>query len=140
MGRNTHQSEQVGGVHGEIYKNQTLLDVLGTLLGGPTILAARGAHPELWVRHPVFDLGKDIELTLELPAGTTAIDGELRVMRHAKDAVVRVRTMPIHYAGPAIDHLALLLPALELPGAYRIGYVGDGEEDEVWTEVFVQVG
>lgn len=134
------QSEQVGGVHGDIYKNQTLLDVLGTLLGGPTNLAARSTKPELWVRHKVFDLDKDIELTLELPSGTIAIDGELRVMRHAKDAIVLVRTMPVHYSGPAIDHLALLLPALDLPGAYQILYVANRQADGVSTEFFVQPG
>lgn len=134
------QSEQVGGVHGEIYKNQTLLDVLGTLLGGPTIAAARGLEPELWVRHKVFDLGQDIDLTLELPSGTNAIDGELRVVRHTEDAIAPVRTMPVHYSGPTIDHLALLLPALDFPGAYQIVYVANGLVDGPATEFFVQPG
>jgi hypothetical protein len=134
------QSEQVGGVHSEIYKNQTLLDVLGTLLGGPTVLSAKGTEPELWVRHKVYDLGKDVDLTLELPSGTIAIDGELRVARHSNDVMVPVRAMPVRYSGPAIDHLALLLPALDLPGAYKIVFVPNGKSDGVSTEFFVQPG
>ncbi|NID05630.1 hypothetical protein HBF26_12085 [Luteibacter jiangsuensis] len=134
------QTEQVGGEHAGIYKNQTLIDVLGTLLGGPALLAARGQKPELWVRHQVFDLGRDVELTLELPNGTTEIDGELRVMRHAKDTFDLVRAISIQYAGPAVDHLALILPALDFPGAYQIVYIDKGEPQSAATEFFVQPG
>lgn len=134
------QTEQVGGVHGEIYKNQTLINVLRSLLGGPEVLAAKGTSPELWVRHKVFDLDHDIDATLELPSATTEIDGELRVMRYAKDAFALDQTMPLHYSGPAIDHLALLLSAPKYPGAYRITYIAKEQAQEVSTEFFVQPG
>ncbi|MEO8673158.1 MAG: hypothetical protein ABI411_17720 [Tahibacter sp.] len=132
------QSEQTGGEHGGIYKNGDLLKVLGVLLDRPGVLAAAGDVPEVWVRHFVVEPDADVELTLELPKGVAVVDGELRVVRRRDADSVVVRTMPVKYAGPAIDHLAVVFAAPELPGAYEVTFTSPTWAGVASTEFFVQ--
>jgi hypothetical protein len=50
-----------------------------------------------------------------------------------------IQQFGIDYAGPAIDHLAVLIDAPQFPGVYEIEYVPHGVATAVaTTEMFVQ--
>lgn len=139
------QMEPVGGEHGELYKNRTLKQALGTLLGKPGVLAARDENPEVSVLNKVLEPGDTTQVTLDFPKNTTKAEGELRMRRTVDNAGVSqpkapvVSTYPIAYSGAPIDHLAILIKAPQYTGIYELHYVQTGGEENVTTtELFVQ--
>lgn len=132
------QSEQTGGEHGGIYKNRDLLKVLAALLDKPGVLLAAGDVPEVWLRHMVIEPEADVELTLELPSNVSAVDGELRIVRHRAEGLITVKTMAVKYSGPRIDHLAVVFPAPEMAGVYQVVFSSPTWATDASTEMFVQ--
>lgn len=138
------QMEPVGGAHGDIYKNQTLKQVLGTLLGKPGVLAAVGALPELSVRHVVVEPGDSTQATIDFPQNTTRVNGELQLRRKVDNAGVSqpeakvISKYPISYSGAPIDHLSILINAPDYAGIYELGFAEAGNAYIATTELFVQ--
>jgi pimeloyl-ACP methyl ester carboxylesterase len=139
------QMEPVGGEHGDLYKNGALKQVLGTLLGRPGVLMAKGLVPELSVRDKVLEPGGSTLVTIDFPQGTTTFEGELRMRRRVDNAGVSqpaapvMSTYPISYSGAPIDHLSILIQAPDHMGIYEMGYVQKGsDENSATTELFIQ--
>jgi hypothetical protein len=112
--------------------------VLGVLLDKPGVLAAAGDVPEVWVRQPVVEPESEIELTLELPTGVSAVQGELRVVRRREAEAILVQTLPVTYSGPNIDHLTVVFAAPALAGAYTLEFSSSAWPGIATTELFVQ--
>lgn len=138
------QMEPVGGEHGDIYKNRTLRQVLGTLLGKPGMLAAVGAEPELSVLRKVVEPGDPTQVTIDFPQNTTRTNGEVQLRRKVDrsgvsqpDAKV-ISKYAVSYSGAAIDHLSILINAPDHAGIYEVGFVEPGIVNIATTELFVQ--
>lgn len=139
------QMEPVGGEHGELYKNGSLKSVLGALLGKPGVMLAKGAVPEISVRHKVVNPQDVVQATIDFPLGTSEIKGSLFLRRVVNadgaehpDAPVSSK-YPVSYTGPQIDHLAILIDAPEYSGIYELSYVSsDDVASAAKTELFVQ--
>lgn len=138
------QCEPVGGAHANIYKNGTLRSVLGFLLGKAGLMHAEGQTPELSLREPVIHPEKPVQLTIHMPRASVEINGEVRLRRSVNaagqmvDAPVWIDPVPIRYAGPEIDHLAVVFPAPAYTGVYEIAYFSGVNQSGAMVELFVQ--
>ena len=75
------QGRPVGGEHGTIYKNDDLRRTLAGLLGKAGVLAVEPERVEIAVREPVCHPEDLVHVALTFPAGTSSVDGQLRVER-----------------------------------------------------------
>jgi pimeloyl-ACP methyl ester carboxylesterase len=120
------QCEPVAGSHGDIYTTESLKKLLANLLGKDNVLGSAGLVPELSLRDEVVPLSNPFHLSIHLPAFRAAISGELRIRRCVDGNGVDVaaptwKTLAaVVYAGPPIDHLAVLPLAPDFRGVYQI--------------------
>ncbi len=139
------QSIAVGGEHGELYKTESLKQVLAVLLNVDTLLATTGDTPEISLRHKVVEPGNSVHAVIDFPQGTVEVMAELRLTREVDSAgnvqVSAPAGVPftIRYQGPPIDHLEVLIIAPDIAGVYRVEYVElPGATVQASTELFVQ--
>lgn len=139
------QMEPVGGEHGDLYKNAGLKTVLGALLGKEGYMAASGQIPEIATREKVVYPEDQMHLTIDFPAKTSKIGGDLRFRRLINTEGTEIidplweNLVPISYQGPDIDHLMVIIAAPQYPGVYQVAYFRDNQQDSgVITDFFVQ--
>jgi pimeloyl-ACP methyl ester carboxylesterase len=138
------QNEPVGGEHGDIYKDRGLRTLLGNLLGKAGLMQADGLVLQLALREKVATPASTIHLTLDMPRQTVHIAGELKMQRVVDAAGVETPASPwtlikaVHYDGPEVDHLAVMLKAPDYTGVYRIAFFEAGAQAGEPVELFVQ--
>lgn len=139
------QRHLVVNEHSTVFEGEAFLRVFARLFGanlGPALehmetmgLSPHGsqAHPvSVTAESPIIPVGREIGVTLAVApsafkGGTLAMEGVLRLERFTDEAMTKtapVAELPVRYHGPALETLALLLPAQAEPGHYRLRFVG----------------
>jgi pimeloyl-ACP methyl ester carboxylesterase len=138
------QSRPVGGEHGTIYQNDDLRRTLAVLLGKAGVLAAVPVAIEVAVRDPVVEPGQIVHVALTFAAGTSQLDGELRVERallgpnETITSYVAIGTpYPIRYSGLAAEKLAVMLDAPSVRGFYRVAYYQQGAAEPAGSDELI---
>jgi pimeloyl-ACP methyl ester carboxylesterase len=139
------QGQPVGGEHGTIYRNDTLLHTLGALLGAPGVLAALPEKVEVSLRERVVRMAAPVHAALTFGPGVDKLNGRLVIQRAQTDAqgVVTfsppVSEHPITYTGLNAEKLNVIFSAPGFPDVYRIAYIPAGYTDPAGSdELFVQ--
>lgn len=138
------QGRATGGEHGSIYKNGELRQTLATLFGYTGTLAA-AVSVEVAVRDRVVEPEDLVHVSLSLGSGVSELRGSLRLERAKLDAggelEAYVPAGPPHsltYAGVSAERISVTLDAPELPGLYRLSFVGANDLRLGSDDFFVQ--
>jgi len=138
------QGRAVGGEHGSIYKNSELRQTLATLFGYTGTLAEVVAV-EVAIRDRVVEPEDLLHVSLSLGPGVTELHGSLRLERatlspagELESWVAAGAARPLRYEGAAAERIAVTFEAPELPGLYRLSFIGADGTPLGFDDFFVQ--
>lgn len=121
------QRQVVVGSHTDLYSQEAFNAVFYRLFGATYAEPALRALPEvtatLSVRAPTLPAAEPIELLIAFSSPTDTLDTTLELVRLGGADLMGVQEtapIPVHYKGPDIPYLKLLLPPVETSGLYRI--------------------
>lgn len=140
------QMAPVGGEHGDLYRDSSLKNILGVLLGKPGVLAAAAPAPELALKDSVVNPQYETRAVISFSTPVTNFQGELMIEKVADAAGAALpqptlmSTDKVNYSGAGVDRLSLTVKAPAQRGLYLVRIVpaaatGLGSADD---DLFVQ--